>query len=97
MNKVALIATSAVNLGIRSVSSYLKQSGYETKMFFLDYPKKDRYAKHTLSNLEQLCQDILVVGISGVQASRQKSLQLLNLFKAKTKIVGGYDSSISPK
>lgn len=99
MNPITLISTSAVNLGIRSLSGYLQSKGYKTRCLFLDQPETRKYSGNTLNELERVCQDSEFVGISGITSSRDKTLQIIERLKATRHLVlvGGYDPSLAPE
>lgn len=99
MDKITLINTSSVNLGIRSISAYLKQEGYQTQCLFLEQPETSEYADKTLEDLGRLCEDTKIIGISGLRSTNSRTNQIISYLKQKSKIIicGGYDATLSPE
>ncbi len=99
MHDITLISTSFVSLGIRSISSYLRDKGYQTRCVFLDQPETRNYDDDTLRDLEQLCSDSELVGISTIQAVQHKTQQVISRLKKPNRfiIVGGYDATLAPE
>jgi len=99
MNDITLISTSLVSLGIRSISAYLKINGYSTKCIFLDQPETRLYDDNTLRELEQICEDSTIVGVSGIQAVQEKTHQVIETLRSPERkiIVGGYDATLAPQ
>ncbi|MEK6960981.1 MAG: radical SAM protein [Nanoarchaeota archaeon] len=99
MDDITLVTTSAVNLGIRSISAYLKSHGHSARCVFLDQPETRIYEDRTLIGLERLCSDSQIVGVSGIQSTMHKTIQVISRLKRSdnTIIVGGYDSTLVPE
>jgi anaerobic magnesium-protoporphyrin IX monomethyl ester cyclase len=99
MNDLILVSTSLVSLGIRSISAYLKDNGYSTRCVFLDQPETRLYGDNTLHDLERLCEDSQIVGISGIQAVQSKTQQVIETLRSPGRkiIVGGYDATLAPQ
>jgi anaerobic magnesium-protoporphyrin IX monomethyl ester cyclase len=99
MQDITLISTSFVSLGIRSISSYLRDNGYRTRCVFLDQPETKGYDNDTLRDLEQLCSNSELVGISTTQAVQHKTQQVISRLKRPNNfiVVGGYDATLAPE
>ena len=101
---VALLATSLVNLGIRSLKASLKKIGIDSELYFL----KVRSVKYTRSEIEQIIGalvqlDPLLIGISTIELSAVRTKQLIKEIKTtpalknKILVVGGKHPTICPQ
>jgi len=98
---ITLITTSQMELGVRSLSSILKQEGYNVIIGFFDsldrkYTKKE--LESILNRIEEI--DPKIVGISAVEYSRDKATQLILSIKReleKPVIAGGLDVTLNPE
>jgi len=95
---VCLITTSDMNLGVRSLSSFLKQKGYRVTIGFFD--SWGMYTPQELQSIVSWFREIdpRVIGISPVEFSRDKTIQLLAAIKREGKFViaGGVDATLNP-
>lgn len=95
---VALISLSECDLGVKSLSSFLKSNGIKTKIFFLD-TAETRYNKETIKQLKELVRDSDLICLSVVNFSFNKAIQVTKeLRKLKKPIVwGGQIVTVAPE
>jgi radical SAM superfamily enzyme YgiQ (UPF0313 family) len=101
--KITLISTSTYpsDQGIRTISSYLKKQDHKTKLIFLtaseNYNKL--YSKKVLKQLENLCKDSQLIGVSAYASTSKRASQIIkHLKRLKIPIVyGGVHATISPE
>ncbi|MCK4916606.1 MAG: B12-binding domain-containing radical SAM protein [Candidatus Omnitrophica bacterium] len=101
---VALIGTSLVNLGIRSLKASLKEIGISPQLYILNTRNltyTDSEIKHVITALKD--QDPKIIGLSCIEYSAIKAKQLIksikssDLLRNKILIVGGVHPSICPE
>jgi anaerobic magnesium-protoporphyrin IX monomethyl ester cyclase len=99
MDDIILISTSGLELGIRSISSYLRSNGCSTKCLFLNQPETKEYKRSTLDALLDVCNSGHIVGISGIQATQYKTKQIITALHGQGKVIviGGYDATLCPE
>lgn len=101
--KITLISTSTYpsDQGLRTISSYLKKYNHKVNIIFLTYSEKYNklYAKKILKQLENLCRDSNLIGVSSFASTSKRASQIINhLKKLKKPIVyGGVHATISPE
>ncbi|MFH1308294.1 MAG: cobalamin-dependent protein [archaeon] len=108
--KLVLITTDCVDIGARTISAYLKNKGYETKIismsppsnisnFMYDNTNIKKYSSTALKNLLNLVKDSDVIGISSTGVSTPKALQLIKALKKLNKpiIWGGIFATTFPE
>lgn len=109
--KVGLISpySDVSTMGIRILSSCLKQAGHSTRLIFLPYPYPEtgttvdfqhRYTHKILDGVTELCVDVDLIGISLMTNYFTMAEDLTRHLKArleKTVIWGGVHPSIRPE
>lgn len=104
MNKrdfnVLLIATSQINLGLKSVSGALLNSGYEPRVIFMDVVS-EYYKPSVLAELDIFLSKVDLIGISTIEISFKRTVQIINYIKSKdphkTVVVGGIYALLNPE
>jgi len=96
--KIALISTCLGDLGIRSLSAFLKQMGHETYLYFL-YSTEDQYNKALLDNLKDHLLQCDLVGFSTRAISFGKTLQILDHVRDLDIpiVLGGIQATLDPE
>ncbi|MCX5778970.1 MAG: radical SAM protein [Elusimicrobia bacterium] len=96
---ICLISTNEVTIGIRSLSSFLKQKGYRVLLGFFN-----SCGMYTEQEIKHICAWIntahpAVIGISSLECSREKSIQLFSALKKEgiVLVVGGPDVTLNPE
>lgn len=96
---VCLIATSGINMGIRLLSSYLKEKGYTVVLGFFD--KWDGYTNDELKSIAGWVEEInpRVLGFSMIEPRRDKLAAIVTALKAgtRTMVAGGTDPTFCPE
>ena len=79
------------------IESIVSPENHSTKCVFLDQPETRLYGDHTLHDLEKLCVDSTIVGISGIQAVQHKTQQVIGTLKRQDRkiVAGGYDATLA--
>lgn len=79
--RVTLISTeeTPLNIGARSISSYLKSHGYKTRVLFLT--TKKRYTRKVLDRVLQFSEDSGLIGISCTSWTAGKAVDIINYLK----------------
>ena len=101
--KIALISTNTYpgDQGLRTVSSYLKEKGFETKMIFLPYVEdySKLYSKKIILQILNLCKDCNLIGISSMASTSKRAIQVIkNLKRLNVPLIwGGVHATISPE
>ncbi|MDD5616295.1 MAG: radical SAM protein [Candidatus Methanoperedens sp.] len=103
--KIVLISTNErfVEHGLRSISAYLKERGFETKMIFM--PTSDRYGnlfypEKILEDLYDLIGDCQIIGFTCMSACYDRTVQVIRFLKPKTKgffVWGGIHATLFPE
>lgn len=96
---LCLITTSDVTLGARSLSAFMKENGYAVTMGF--FSKWGLYTPEEVAGVTAWIRetDPVIVGISSIEFSRERALQLMAAVKAigKTIVAGGPDPTGDPE
>lgn len=92
--KITLISTSTfpADQGLRTLSACLKREGHKVKMLFLpsseDYSVY--YSQKVLNQIEDITKDNGLVGISAMESTTPRALQLIDMYKKlKVPVVWG--------
>lgn len=102
--KITLISTSPEprEYGLRTISSVLKNGGYEVKIIFMklgeDYYKL--YNKKELRQLKNLCKNNELIGIGCMALTYPKALQIMKYLKKELDIpiiLGGPQVTLNPE
>jgi radical SAM superfamily enzyme YgiQ (UPF0313 family) len=96
---VCLIATSEVDLGIRSLSSFLKEKGYRVVLGLFGSLGSDR--RDELESIHAWIQEMnpKVVGITSLEYSRETAVGLIGALRGAGRVVvaGGPDVTANPE
>lgn len=90
------------SLGLRSISSYLKQRGYDVKIIFLiPYKRFDcgqSFSTRILEELAKVAGDSDIIGISSMTDKFKKTSQVIDYLKKLDKLVvwGGFHATSCP-
>ena len=101
--KIALISTNTYpgDQGLRTVSSYLKEKGFETKLIFLPYVEdySKLYSKKVILQILNLCKDCNLIGLSSMASTSKRAIQVIkNLKRLNVPMIwGGVHATISPE
>jgi len=85
--------------GIRSISSYLKEHGYNTRLIFLGKDIRN-YSQKALIELENLVSDSDIIGISCTSYTSDKAIQVIDHIKNNLEIPivwGGIHATFNPE
>lgn len=95
---ICLITVSEADLGVRALSSYLKVKGYTVCAGFFD-----SWGLYTEGELESIAGWVRsleprIIGISSIEFSREKALQLIRALEVlgKPVVAGGADATLNP-
>lgn len=95
---VCLIATSEIDIGVRSLSAFLKSRGYSVALGLFD--KWGVYSREDLESIVAWVRALspAVIGVSSVEFSRERTFQLMAALKStgKTIVAGGVDPAADP-
>jgi len=96
--KVAFISTCLNDIGIRSLSAFLKRKGHETHLYFL-YSSESQYDDNLLNDLKERLSQCDLIGFSTHAISFNKTLQILAYVRElETPIVlGGIQATLDPE
>jgi radical SAM superfamily enzyme YgiQ (UPF0313 family) len=112
MIKISLISPygSITNIGLRTISSVLRQEGFKTQMFFLPMPSSDsplstsayfqmEYPQKLLNQLLELTKDSAIIGLSLMDNYMQPGIQLTRALKREGNLVvwGGALATMNPE
>ena len=96
-----------MSFGIRTISAYLKEHGYETQIIFMPDPYGDdlvfgakRYEDKVLEEMTELCSDSDLIGISLMTNFYEGAVQMTEKMKSSLSIPiiwGGIHSTIRPE
>ena len=88
--EISLITADYCNLGIRSISAYLRMHGHNTKLFFLNY-NSTKYPKKLMDSIAKEIESSDIVGLSCRAISYARIKYLYDYFKRikKNVVVGG--------
>ncbi len=103
--KIALISTNEryVEHGLRSISSYLKKNGFETKMIFMPINNRYEYqiySDNNLNNLIELVKDCQLIAFTCMSTCYERTVQVIRFLKNKTNslfIWGGIHATLFPE
>lgn len=103
--KIALISTNDrfVEHGLRSISAYLKENGFETIMIFMplfDVYESRTYSEKNLNDLLDIIKDCQVIGFTCMSRCYERTVQLINFLRPKTKsffVWGGIHATLFPE
>jgi len=101
--KITLISVSTYpsDQGLRTISSYLKENGHKVNIVFLTYSENysKLYSEKILKEVEELCKDSNLIGISSFASTSNRASQIINhIKKLNIPIVyGGVHATISPE
>lgn len=103
--KIALISTNQrfIDNGLRSVSAYLRENGFETKMIFMptsDFYENQKYSDKNLNDLLGLIKDCQIIGFSCMSQSYDRTVQAISYLRNKTEsffIWGGIHATLFPE
>lgn len=95
---VALMTFSEMNLGVRSLSSVLKENGFSTAVGFFDgWQARDDAA---LDGILRWVRETgpRIVGVSTAEASRAQALRVIDKLRGegRTVVAGGVDATLNP-
>ena len=102
--KIILISTATFpsDQGIRTISSVLKKQGHSVKLIFMalseDYSRN--YTKSELLQLEEICKDANLIGISSYASTAKRASRIISFLRSKLNIplvYGGVHATISPE
>lgn len=103
--KIALISTNEyfIEHGLRSVSAYLKENGFETKIIFM--PKYNRleyqtYSEKNLNGLLDLVRDCQLIGFTCMSSCYDRTVQAIRFLKNKSNsffVWGGIHATLFPE
>ena len=96
--KIALISTSLNNIGVRSLSSFLKTKGHEARLYLLYSPERE-YDISILEDLKTRLSDYNLIGFSATAISFRKTLQIINYVKILDIpiVLGGIHPTLDPE
>ncbi|MDD5356498.1 MAG: radical SAM protein [Candidatus Omnitrophica bacterium] len=102
--KIALVTTSLLDLGIRSLKATLDKNNFQTQLYLLD-AMAGRYSRSELNQVLVSLENFApsVIGISTLEYSLLKTRQLLqairlnNAFKQCLCVAGGIGATLSPE
>lgn len=101
--KITLISTSTFpsDQGIRTISSVLKNAGYDVRIIFMtlseDYSRN--YTEYELLQLSNMCKDSELIGLNSFASTANRAIKIIDYLK-KLKIpitYGGVHATISPE
>lgn len=96
---VCLISTSGINLGIRYLSSYLKEKGYTVVLGFFD--RWEAYTDDELKSITGWIAEVnpRVLGFSTTEVRRDKVAQVTGALgrTGRVTVAGGIDATLSPE
>ena len=103
--KIALISTNEglTEHGLRTISSCLRDSGFETRMFFMpnsNYYEVGKYPQKSLDQLEALVKDCGIICFSSMSACNARTLQAIRHLRKKLHaffVWGGIHATLSPE
>jgi len=102
--KIVLISTlvNSADLGLRTLSSVLKKAGYNVKIVFLITPmfsSKKFYSKKELKQLELICKNCDLIGVSAFSSTSSRAIQVIKKLKSLNKPIvwGGIHATLSPE
>ena len=95
--QIALIATSQVNLGIRSLSSVLQAKGHEVHLYLLY--SRNEYQEPMLIDLKNRLSNYEIIGLSCIAISWDKTVQIINSIKGLNVpvMIGGIHATLNPE
>jgi len=102
--KIVLISTltGTSDHGLAILSSILKNAGYDVTMVFVaagEYGGTKKYNKKELKQLELICKNCDLVGISSFSSTALKAIQIIDFLKGKVPNIvwGGVHATLYPE
>lgn len=103
--KIALISTNerSIEHGLRSISAYLQENGFETKMIFMPMFSRygnENYSDKNLNDLLELIKDCQIIAFSCMSAYYNRTLQVIHFLRSKNKsffVWGGIHATLFPE
>jgi radical SAM superfamily enzyme YgiQ (UPF0313 family) len=101
--KITLISTSTYpsDQGIRTISSVLKEKGYEVETIFMtqseDY--SINYSPQELNQLKKLCRGSQLIGVNSFASTSERAKQIIDYLQSLNipLVYGGVHATVSPK
>jgi len=103
--RIALISTNerSIEHGLRSISTYLQENGFETKMIFMPMFSRygnENYSDKTLNDLQDLIKDCQLIAFSCMSAYYNRTVQVIRFLRPKINsyfVWGGIHATLFPE